>query len=154
MKDLAELTKKINWLIKIKFSVAIKHNYLLKIDYLINIKYCCGKNGQNAIQGQRKGYQLSRHPFQKKISSLGGPYPQNHLRSHRHHGQKGNVSLPNRCRNQGQRSSPQYQAAYRPKDRASFEEERYLLYELGCAPEIPEDIYCLIKKAVNIRRHL
>jgi small subunit ribosomal protein S13e len=24
----------------------------------------------------------------------------------------------------------------------------------GCAPEIPEDIYCLIKKAVNIRRHL
>jgi small subunit ribosomal protein S13e len=25
---------------------------------------------------------------------------------------------------------------------------------LGCAPEIPEDIYCLIKKAVNIRRHL
>ncbi len=25
---------------------------------------------------------------------------------------------------------------------------------LGCAPEIPEDIYCLIKKAVNIRRHM
>lgn len=26
--------------------------------------------------------------------------------------------------------------------------------DVGCAPEIPEDIYCLIKKAVNIRRHL
>ncbi len=29
-----------------------------------------------------------------------------------------------------------------------------LLKKNGCAPEIPEDIYCLIKKAVNIRRHL
>lgn len=29
----------------------------------------------------------------------------------------------------------------------------YIL-SVGCAPEIPEDIYCLIKKAVNIRRHL
>lgn len=28
-----------------------------------------------------------------------------------------------------------------------------LLVNAGCAPEIPEDIYCLIKKAVNIRRH-
>jgi small subunit ribosomal protein S13e len=28
-----------------------------------------------------------------------------------------------------------------------------LLKKNGCAPEIPEDIYCLIKKAVNIRRH-
>jgi small subunit ribosomal protein S13e len=27
-------------------------------------------------------------------------------------------------------------------------------FDSGCAPEIPEDIYCLIKKAVNIRRHL
>jgi small subunit ribosomal protein S13e len=26
--------------------------------------------------------------------------------------------------------------------------------KIGCAPEIPEDIYCLIKKAVNIRRHM
>jgi small subunit ribosomal protein S13e len=24
----------------------------------------------------------------------------------------------------------------------------------GCAPQIPEDLYCLIKKAVNIKRHL
>jgi small subunit ribosomal protein S13e len=29
-----------------------------------------------------------------------------------------------------------------------------LIFYSGCAPEIPEDIYCLIKKAVNIRRHL
>lgn len=29
-----------------------------------------------------------------------------------------------------------------------------LLRKNGSAPEIPEDIYCLIKKAVNIRRHL
>jgi small subunit ribosomal protein S13e len=29
-----------------------------------------------------------------------------------------------------------------------------LLKKNGSAPEIPEDIYCLIKKAVNIRRHL
>jgi len=29
-----------------------------------------------------------------------------------------------------------------------------ILLNLGCAPEIPEDIYCLIKKAVNIRRHM
>ncbi len=29
-----------------------------------------------------------------------------------------------------------------------------LLKKNGCAPEIPEDIYCLIKKAVNIRRHM
>jgi small subunit ribosomal protein S13e len=29
-----------------------------------------------------------------------------------------------------------------------------ILKKNGCAPEIPEDIYCLIKKAVNIRRHL
>jgi small subunit ribosomal protein S13e len=29
-----------------------------------------------------------------------------------------------------------------------------LLKKNGCAPEIPEDIHCLIKKAVNIRRHL
>lgn len=28
------------------------------------------------------------------------------------------------------------------------------IFYLGCAPQIPEDIYCLIKKAVNIRRHL
>ena len=26
--------------------------------------------------------------------------------------------------------------------------------DAGCAPQIPEDIYCLIKKAVNIRRHM
>lgn len=26
--------------------------------------------------------------------------------------------------------------------------------KVGCAPEMPEDIYSLIKKAVNIRRHL
>jgi small subunit ribosomal protein S13e len=29
-----------------------------------------------------------------------------------------------------------------------------VLCKVGAAPEIPEDIYCLIKKAVNIRRHL
>lgn len=29
-----------------------------------------------------------------------------------------------------------------------------LLKKNGCAPEMPEDIYSLIKKAVNIRRHL
>jgi len=29
-----------------------------------------------------------------------------------------------------------------------------LIINSGCAPEMPEDIYCLIKKAVNIRRHL
>ncbi len=29
-----------------------------------------------------------------------------------------------------------------------------IIVDVGCAPEMPEDIYCLIKKAVNIRRHL
>lgn len=29
-----------------------------------------------------------------------------------------------------------------------------ILKELGLAPEIPEDLYHLIKKAVNVRRHL
>jgi small subunit ribosomal protein S13e len=28
------------------------------------------------------------------------------------------------------------------------------LVTIGAAPEIPEDIYCLIKKAVNIRKHM
>jgi len=29
-----------------------------------------------------------------------------------------------------------------------------ILKSSGVAPELPEDLYCLIKKAVNIRRHL
>ena len=29
-----------------------------------------------------------------------------------------------------------------------------ILIKIGCAPEIPEDLYCLIKRAVNIRNHL
>jgi small subunit ribosomal protein S13e len=29
-----------------------------------------------------------------------------------------------------------------------------ILKKHGCAPEIPEDLYCLIKKAMNIRKHL
>jgi small subunit ribosomal protein S13e len=28
------------------------------------------------------------------------------------------------------------------------------MYSIGCAPEIPEDLYNLIKKAVSIRKHL
>jgi len=28
------------------------------------------------------------------------------------------------------------------------------LHKIGCAPEIPEDLYCLIKKAVSVRKHL
>ena len=26
--------------------------------------------------------------------------------------------------------------------------------EIGCAPQIPEDLFCLIKKAVSVRKHL
>ena len=29
-----------------------------------------------------------------------------------------------------------------------------LLKKNGMAPELPEDLYCLIKKAVNVRKHL
>jgi small subunit ribosomal protein S13e len=28
------------------------------------------------------------------------------------------------------------------------------IIELGCAPQIPEDIHCLIRKAISIRKHL
>ena len=29
-----------------------------------------------------------------------------------------------------------------------------ILKKNGCAPQIPEDIYCLIRKAISIRKHL
>lgn len=28
------------------------------------------------------------------------------------------------------------------------------MLDIGCAPEIPEDIHCMIRKAINIRKHL
>ena len=33
-------------------------------------------------------------------------------------------------------------------------DEFFLFSYLGLAPEIPEDLYCLIKKAVAMRKHL
>jgi small subunit ribosomal protein S13e len=36
----------------------------------------------------------------------------------------------------------------------SSQEERYEICHIGCAPQIPEDIHCLIRKAISIRKHL
>jgi small subunit ribosomal protein S13e len=32
--------------------------------------------------------------------------------------------------------------------------KKYATYYVGCAPLIPEDIHCLIRKAISIRKHL
>ena len=55
---------------------------------------------------------------------MGRSYSQKYQWAYRHHGQKGYVTISDRCRHQRQVSSAQHQALDGTEDRQTFEKER------------------------------
>merc|ERR1712224_299071 len=96
---------------------------------------------------QRKGYRPSIPPIQAYSTLLGEAIRIGHGEGDLQHGQEGLHSLPDRCCAQGFPWHPPGQDDCRQQDRAHPPRQ-------GLAPALPEDLYCLIKKAVAVRKHL
>merc|ERR1712078_192524 len=96
---------------------------------------------------QRKGHCPPLPPLQEVCPILGQAERLRLREGDLRHGQEGIHSIPDRC-------GPQGFPRYPPGQDGRWQQDRAYLRSQGLAPSLPEDLYCLIKKAVSVRKHL